>query len=83
MSPESIAPAPSPRTTANGIINQKDVAKENPSKAVAVIAVLNAVTFAVPSLLRIFALNILESTVHPDIVNVIKLMYVFGSPNSG
>ena len=67
LRPESIAPAPSPRIIANGIINQKDGAKEKPSKAAAVMAVLKAVTLAVPDLLRIFALNILDNTVQPEI----------------
>ena len=70
LSPESIAPAPRPRRIANGIINQKDGALENPSRAVAVIAVLNAVTLAVPNLLRIPVLNILDSTVQPEIIKV-------------
>jgi hypothetical protein len=54
-------------------MNQKDGANEYPSNAAAVIAVLKAVTLAVPSLLRIFALNILDNTVQPEMRNVIML----------
>ena len=48
----------------------------------AVIAVLKAVTLAVPSLLRIPVLNILESTVHPEIKNVRTLTASTGTPIS-
>jgi hypothetical protein len=67
---------------ANGIINRNDGTREKPSKESAVIAVLKAVTFAVPNLLRILVLNILESTVQPEIKNVRILTISTGIPSS-
>ena len=76
------APAPHPTITANGSMTQKDGAAEKPSNAAAVIAVLNAVTLAVPSLLRIPVLNMLESTVQPEMRNVRMLTASTGTPIS-
>jgi hypothetical protein len=67
---------------ANGIINKKDGTREKPSKESAVIVVLKAVTFAVPNLLRILVLNILESTVQPEIKKVRMLTISTGIPSS-
>ena len=53
------------------------------NSASAVIAVLTAVTFAVPRIERIFAENILETTVQPDIIRVIMLTESTGRLRSG
>jgi hypothetical protein len=58
---------------AKGIIKRKDGTNENPSKENAVIAVLKAVTLAVPILFRILELNILDKTVQPEMRKVITL----------
>jgi len=68
--------------TASGIINQKEGTSENPNKASAVKAVLKAVTLAVPNLLRILVLNILDNTVQPEIIKVIMLITSTGIFNS-
>jgi hypothetical protein len=57
---------------------KKLLAKEKPSKAAAVKAVLTQTTFAVPNLFIILAEKKLDTAVKTDIIIVIKLAFPIG-----
>lgn len=77
-----MAPAPNPKGIAQRINSQKLPLKENPSRATAVSAVLNADTRAVPNRRITWLLIRLETTVPQDVVTVTKLAKEMGRENS-
>ena len=74
----SIAPAPSPRGTANRHNKRKLAETENPSSAKAVIAVLIAETLFVPNKLITLALIRLERIVPEEMIIETKLAKEIG-----